>query len=44
MQELVGYCKKCKKQIFCNAGFINGLVLEDKSLLCFDCSDQKSEA
>lgn len=37
MQELVGQCKECKKQIFCKDGFINGIVLEDKSLICFDC-------
>jgi hypothetical protein len=43
MLELVGHCNKCKKQIFCNDGFINGVVLEDKSLICFDCSDQEQE-
>jgi hypothetical protein len=43
MQELVGYCKKCNKPIFCNNGFLNGVVLEDKSLVCFDCSDAKQE-
>lgn len=43
MQELVGNCKKCNKQIFCNDGFLNGVVLEDKSLICFDCADKEQE-
>ncbi|BBH24147.1 hypothetical protein Back11_54920 [Paenibacillus baekrokdamisoli] len=41
MQELVGQCKTCNKHIFCQDGFINGVVLEDKSLLCFDCYDKE---
>ncbi|WP_200961425.1 hypothetical protein [Paenibacillus sp. Soil522] len=43
MQELVGRCKECKKQIFCNDGFINGVVLEDKHLICFNCFDKEQE-
>jgi hypothetical protein len=31
MLELVGHCNKCKKQIFCNDGFINGVVLQEQS-------------
>ncbi|UVI28940.1 hypothetical protein [Paenibacillus spongiae] len=38
MQELVGRCKQCGKDIYCNDGFINGVVQEDQTLLCFDCS------
>lgn len=40
LQELVGHCVTCEKRIFCNDGFINGIILEDKTLLCFDCSDE----
>lgn len=40
MQELVGHCKECKREIVCNDGFICGIILEDKSLVCFDCSDK----
>lgn len=43
MQELVGRCKECNKQIFCNDGFLNGIILEDKTLICFDCSDKEQE-
>jgi hypothetical protein len=44
MQEIVGHCKKCNKQILCDNGFLNGIVLEDKSLICFDCSNEKQES
>lgn len=44
MQELVGYCISCNKPVFCQDGFINGLVLEDKTLLCFDCSEEEDQS
>lgn len=44
MQEFVGYCKACERKIYCNDGFINGMLLNDKTLLCFDCySENKPE-
>jgi hypothetical protein len=43
MQELVGHCQTCNKQIFCMNGFLNGIVSEDKTLVCFDCSINKQE-
>ncbi len=43
IQELVGSCTACKKPIYCNDGFINGNVLEDKTLLCFECFDKEHE-
>lgn len=43
MQELVGHCKECNKHIFCNDGFLTGVVAEDKSLLCFECSGKEQE-
>ncbi|WP_169507508.1 hypothetical protein [Paenibacillus harenae] len=39
MRELVGSCKECGKDIYCLDGFLNGIVLEDKSIVCFDCSE-----
>lgn len=38
MQELVGHCKECNNNIYCNDGFLNGIVLDDKSIVCFECS------
>lgn len=43
MQELVGECKECKKPIFCHDGFIDGVVLDDNTLICFECFDGESE-
>lgn len=40
MQERVGSCKTCNREVFCNDGFINGVVLEDKTLVCFDCFEE----
>jgi hypothetical protein len=39
VQELVGHCIACNKGILCIDGFLNGVVLEDKSLICFACLD-----
>lgn len=41
MQELVGHCIVCNKEILCHDGFLNGVVLEDKSLICFTCLDNE---
>lgn len=42
MRELVGTCKDCGKLVFCENGFLNGFLSEDKSLLCTEC-DEKSK-
>ncbi|MFD0679275.1 MULTISPECIES: hypothetical protein [unclassified Paenibacillus] len=41
MQELVGHCIKCNKPIMCEDGFLNGIVVEDKTLICFECSEEE---
>ncbi|MCQ6559402.1 hypothetical protein [Paenibacillus mendelii] len=43
MQELVGECKECKKPVYCKDGFIDGIVLDDQTLVCFDCSDKEDD-
>jgi hypothetical protein len=42
-KELVGKCKICQKNIYCNSGFIEGIVLEDKTLICFKCTKKQAE-
>ncbi|MDU0200420.1 MULTISPECIES: hypothetical protein [Paenibacillus] len=37
MHELVGTCNLCGKPIYCREGFLDGVILEDKSLVCFEC-------
>ena len=37
MQEPVGQCMDCGKTVFCDGGFLGGVVLEDHQLRCYDC-------
>jgi hypothetical protein len=43
MQELVGKCKSCGKDIYCLDGFLNGIHNDDQHLICFDC-EKKEES
>lgn len=38
MRELVGYCEKCGKSVYCEDGFLNG-VHEKGVLFCFPCAE-----
>ncbi|MGO1759043.1 MULTISPECIES: hypothetical protein [Mammaliicoccus] len=42
-KEFVGKCKACHSNIYCSSGFIEGVVQQDKTLLCFKCSNKKDE-
>ncbi|WP_255822192.1 hypothetical protein [Halobacillus shinanisalinarum] len=44
MQEHVGNCSQCGKEVFCLDGFLNGVVSEDKSLYCFECADKNEDS
>lgn len=37
MKELVSHCIRCSKEVFCTDGFLNGHVLDNQNVLCFDC-------
>ncbi|MFZ7943093.1 MULTISPECIES: hypothetical protein [Bacillaceae] len=37
MQELVGSCKCCNKDLYCLDGFFNGVHTEESDTYCFDC-------
>lgn len=39
MKEQVGFCIRCKKEVYCTDGFFNGLVLENGNILCFGCHE-----
>jgi hypothetical protein len=41
MRELVGKCTKCEKDLFCLDGFFNGIILENKTILCFECNEEE---
>ncbi|WP_255259783.1 hypothetical protein [Lentibacillus sp. CBA3610] len=40
MRELIGECRSCGKNVYCENGFFDG-VHEDGKLLCYDCADEK---
>jgi hypothetical protein len=39
MKELVGSCVRCVHDVYCTDGFLNGIVLENNNILCFNCKD-----
>jgi hypothetical protein len=43
MRELVGPCTKCSKLVFCENGFLNGFVNDQKLLLCASCFNEPKE-
>lgn len=43
MKELVGYCHKCGKEIFCLDGFFNGIHVDGKQINCFPCAEKESD-
>ena len=42
MNELVGKCSTCGKEIYCENGFLNG-INENGKLACFECGEEKKE-
>ncbi|WP_181833229.1 hypothetical protein [Bacillus taeanensis] len=43
MKELVGCCVSCGKEIYCQNGFLNGVIRDDQLLQCFPCYNQNVE-
>jgi hypothetical protein len=44
LKELIGKCSHCGKNLYCLEGFFNGVILENKELVCFECvADEKEE-
>ncbi|MFF2484523.1 hypothetical protein [Paenibacillus sp. NPDC058071] len=43
MKEFIGYCALCKKPLYCLDGFLDGIVRDDKSAICFVCASNGSE-
>ena len=43
MEELVGSCRICGASIYCKEGFLNGIVNEDKTLVCFECAEEEAD-
>ncbi|WHY83218.1 hypothetical protein QNH23_07550 [Siminovitchia fortis] len=43
MRELAGHCRTCGKEIYCENGFFNGVILKDGKIICFNCEEKKPE-
>lgn len=43
MEEFIGYCVECGKEVYCKGGFLEGVIQENKSLLCMSCSKKINE-
>ncbi|MDF1508017.1 hypothetical protein PZE06_07450 [Robertmurraya sp. DFI.2.37] len=41
MREFIGHCKICGKEIYCENGFFNGVLLPGHDYLCFECDKRK---
>jgi|GEM_PF-1135009 len=40
MRERVGECAACGKEIYCDHGFLQGVIGEEGRLHCFECADR----
>jgi hypothetical protein len=43
LKELIGCCSICGKELYCLDGFFNGVILENKELICFECEEVEKE-
>jgi hypothetical protein len=43
MEEKVGYCKICGKELFCENGFLNAALEKDHTLVCFPCEEKRKK-
>lgn len=42
-KEFVGICGVCEKNVYCHNGFLEGVVQEDRTLVCFSCQRKINE-
>ncbi len=42
VNELVGYCEICGKELFCTDGFFQGYILNDTNM-CYTCFEQNKK-
>ncbi|QQE73220.1 hypothetical protein KDJ56_15015 [Brevibacillus composti] len=38
--ELIGYCKSCNKELYCQNGFFVGVIHDDQTISCTSCSEK----
>ncbi|MEK4299543.1 hypothetical protein MKY30_09140 [Oceanobacillus sp. FSL W8-0428] len=42
-KEFVGTCTLCGKSVYCHNGFLEGVVQENHTLVCFACQNKTEE-
>ncbi|TCP26629.1 hypothetical protein EV207_11960 [Scopulibacillus darangshiensis] len=40
IREPVGPCIDCGKMVYCVSGFLNGIVLDNHNIRCYDCHEE----
>jgi hypothetical protein len=40
MNELIGCCTRCRKEVYCLNGFLNGVHKDSKEIFCFECYEK----
>ncbi len=43
MKEYVGTCIRCETPIYCEAGFLGGIVQGKGTIICFSCDKQVTD-
>ena len=43
MREFIGTCQICNKDIYCEDGFFNGVLLPGHEYRCFECDEKVTE-
>ena len=39
-KQPVGTCFECGKMVYCDGGFLGGVVLPDHTIKCYECDTQ----
>ncbi|WNQ09065.1 hypothetical protein MJA45_15565 [Paenibacillus aurantius] len=41
MKELVGHCVLCGRPVYCDSGFLDGVVRDDGKVQCRSCPEEE---
>jgi hypothetical protein len=41
MKEPVGSCRRCGKTVYCDNGFLEGVVLNEGGVICLECDEKE---
>ncbi len=43
-KQLVGTCESCGKKIYCDGGFLQGIMGPDHQLICYECDERAANS